>query len=44
MLGFYWLVAAALLAFAYVLSSIFSRARVAGTAAAILYALAMLPG
>jgi ABC-type multidrug transport system fused ATPase/permease subunit len=44
MLAFYWLVAATLLLFAYCLSTLFSKARVAGGAAAVLYALAMMPG
>lgn len=44
MLAFYWLVAAALLLFAYCLSTLFSKARVAGGAAAVLYSLAMMPG
>lgn len=44
MLAFYWLVAAALLLFAYCLSTLFSKARVAGGAASVLYSLAMMPG
>ena len=44
MLAFYWLVAAALLLFGYCLSTLFSTARVAGGAAAVLYSLAMMPG
>jgi hypothetical protein len=44
LLAFYWLVAAALLGFAYCLSCMFGRARVAGTAAGVIYAVAMLPG
>lgn len=44
MLAFYWLVAAALIAFSYFLSTLFSKSRVAGTVAAVLYALAMIPG
>jgi hypothetical protein len=39
-----WLAAAALLAFAYFLSTLFSKSRVAGLATALLYALAMVPG
>ncbi len=39
-----WLAAAALLAFAYCLSTLFSTTRVAGLAAVMLYALAMVPG
>ena len=39
-----WLAAAALLAFAYCLSTLFSTSRVAGLAAVMLYALAMFPG
>ncbi|KAK9842270.1 hypothetical protein WJX81_003820 [Elliptochloris bilobata] len=39
-----WLAAAALLAFAYFLSTLFSKSRVAGLATAMLYALAMVPG
>lgn len=44
MLAFYWLVSAALLAWAYAVSTLFQRARVAGTAAAVIYAVAMTPG
>eukprot|EP00887_Chlorella_sp_A99_P005937 scaffold29.g5937.t1 len=44
MLAFYWLLFAALLGFAYCASTLFASARVAGTAAAMLYALAMMPG
>ena len=36
--------AAALLAFAYFLSTLFQASRVAGMASAMLYALAMVPG
>ena len=44
MLGLLWLTAAALLAFAYFLSTLFQASRVAGMASAMLYALAMVPG
>ena len=44
MLAFYWLVAGALIAFSYFLSTLFSKSRVAGSVAAVLYALAMVPG
>ena len=44
MLGFYWLLACALISFSYFLSTIFSKSRVAGTVTAVLYALAMIPG
>ena len=44
MLAFYWLLAAALLGFAYCVSTFFASARVAGSAAAVVYALAMMPG
>ena len=38
------LVAAALIAYAYFLSTLFSKSRVAGIAASMLYSLAMVPG
>ena len=44
MLLLLWLVAAALLAFAYFLSTLFAKSRVAGMASAMLYAVAMVPG
>ena len=44
MLSLLWLTAAALLAFAYFLSTLFQASRVAGMASAMLYALAMVPG
>ncbi len=44
LLSFYWLVALALLAFSYCMSTLFSKARVAGTAATVIYTLAMVPG
>ncbi|KAL4853959.1 ATP-binding cassette sub-family A member 3 [Chlorella vulgaris] len=44
MLAFYWLVAASLLLFAYCVSTLFSKTRVAGGAGAVLYSLAMVPG
>ncbi len=42
--AFFWLFAAALIAFSYWLSSLFSSSRVAGTATQFIYALAMMPG
>lgn len=44
MLALLWLTAAALLSFAYFLSTLFAKARVAGMASAMLYAVAMVPG
>lgn len=44
LLAFLWLAAAALLMFAYCLSTLFSSARIAGTAGVVVYVLAMLPG
>ncbi len=44
LLVFYLLVDAALMAWAYFLSTLFSKSRVAGTATAVLYSLAMVPG
>lgn len=44
MLLLLWLVAASLLAFAYFLSTLFAKSRVAGMASAMLYAVAMVPG
>lgn len=44
MLALLWLTAAALLAFAYFLSTLFDKSRVAGMASAMLYAVAMIPG
>ena len=41
---FYWLVAAALLAYSYCLSTLFSKSRIAGTSAALIYAISMIPG
>lgn len=44
MLLLLWLTGAALLAFAYFLSTLFAKSRVAGMASAMLYAVAMVPG
>lgn len=44
MLLFFWLYAAALVAFAYFLSTLFASSRVAGTATQLLYAVAVVPG
>ena len=44
MLLLLWLTAAALLAFAYFLSTLFAKSRVAGMASAMLYAVALVPG
>ena len=44
LLAILWLVAAALIAFAYFMSTLFSTSRVAGIAAAMLYSLSMVPG
>ncbi|KAF8072728.1 Abca17 [Scenedesmus sp. PABB004] len=44
MLAFYWLFAAALIAFSYALSTLFAASRVAGTATQLIYALSMIPG
>jgi ATP-binding cassette subfamily A (ABC1) protein 3 len=44
MLVLFWLVALALISFSYFLSTLFSKSRVAGTASAMLYAMAMVPG
>ncbi|GBF94218.1 hypothetical protein Rsub_06488 [Raphidocelis subcapitata] len=44
MLAFYWLLAGALVAFAYAAGALFGTARVAGTAAQLIYALSMIPG
>lgn len=44
LLLFYWLVALALISFAYCLSTLFSKSRVAGTATAVIYAVCMVPG
>ena len=44
MLALYWSTALALLAFAYCLTTLFSKARVAGTASALIYLAAMIPG
>jgi hypothetical protein len=44
MVAFFWLFAAALVAFSYCLSTLFSSSRVAGTATQLLYALSMMPG
>jgi hypothetical protein len=44
LLCFYWLVAATLIAFAYFMSTLFSRSRVAGSATATLFVVSMVPG
>eukprot|EP00891_Asterochloris_glomerata_P006032 jgi/Astpho2/6032/e_gw1.00084.157.1_t len=44
MVAFFWLVACALLSFAYFLSTLFSKSRIATTAVALLYSVAMMPG
>ncbi len=44
LLAFYWLVAAALISYAYALSTLFSKSRIAGTSTAVLYAVSMIPG
>lgn len=44
MVAFFWSFAAALIAFSYCLSTLFSASRVAGTATQFLYALSMMPG
>ena len=44
LLAILWLVAAALIAFAYFMGTLFSTSRVAGIAAAMLYSLSMVPG
>ena len=44
MLAFYWLFGAALVSFAYCISTVFSTARVAGTACQLIYAASMVPG
>eukprot|EP00884_Botryococcus_braunii_P008389 jgi/Botrbrau1/17551/Bobra.0739s0002.1 len=44
MLCLFWLVALSLISFSYFLSTLFSKSRIAGTAAAMLYAMAMVPG
>lgn len=44
LLAFYWLVAAALISYAYALSTLFSKSRIAGTSTAVLYACSMIPG
>lgn len=44
MLAFYWLLAAALVSYAYAMSALFPTARVAGTAAQLVYAASMAPG
>lgn len=44
LLVFYLLVDGALMAWAYFLSTLFSKSRVAGTATAVIYSLAMVPG
>ncbi len=44
MLCLYWVTALALLAFAYCITTFFSKARVAGTATALIYLAAMVPG
>ena len=44
LLLFYWLVALALVSYAYFLSTMFSKSRIAGTAASAIYAVSMVPG
>ncbi len=44
LLAFYWLVALALISFAYFLSTLFSKSRIAGTATTVIYAVSMVPG
>ena len=44
LLSFYWLVALALISYAYFLSTMFSKSRIAGTAASAIYAVSMVPG
>lgn len=44
MLAFYLLLSAALVTFAYFISTLFDRARVAGTGALFVYLLALVPG
>ncbi|KAG2483446.1 hypothetical protein HYH03_017700 [Edaphochlamys debaryana] len=44
MLAFFWLYAAALVAYSYCMSTLFASSRVAGTASQLVYALSMLPG
>jgi hypothetical protein len=44
LLAFYWLVALALISYAYFLSTMFSKSRIAGTAASAIYAVSMVPG
>lgn len=44
LLAFLWLAAAALVAFAYALSTLFSTSRVAGMVAVLSYSLAVIPG
>ena len=44
LLAFYWLVALALISFAYFLSTMFSKSRIAGTATTVIYAVSMVPG
>jgi hypothetical protein len=44
MLAFYWLYGAALVAFGYAVSTLFSTSRVAGTASQLIYAVSMVPG
>lgn len=44
MIAFFWLFSAALVAFAYAQSTLFTTSRVAGTVSQFLYALSMLPG
>ncbi len=44
LLVFYWIVAAALISYAYALSTLFSKSRIAGTATAVIYACSMIPG
>ena len=44
LLLFYWLVALALISFAYFLSTMFSKSRIAGTATTVIYAVSMVPG
>jgi ATP-binding cassette subfamily A (ABC1) protein 3 len=44
LLAILWLVAAALIAFAYCLSTLYDKSRVAGISVSMIYSLAMVPG
>ena len=44
LLAFLWLATAALVAFAYAISTLFSTSRTAGTVAVLLFSLAVVPG